>query len=356
MRKVLPIHCYLSPSFSLIILLCWAVTACGQKTDEPVAKPARDHLVEVAVVRSESLNVVRTRTGTLRARREVKIYTQEEGRITALPHYEGDTVTEGELLARLDDTLIRAQLSRASATRKQAQQDVKRLKELRGRKLVSEDEFTRALTQLDVARADEHVLNTRLGYTQIASPIHGVVSARLSEPGNVVERHQHLLTVSDPSSLVTQLPVSELILPHLAKGDIASVRIDALGNQLFEGRIIRIHPNLDPVSRRGTIEVELEPVPAGAAPGQLCRVELSTQPARRQVIPFSALRRDDESEYVFLLDQQGRAQRVKVSSGLRLADKIEIVEGLNDGQQVVTKGFLGLSSGKTVRVVSSEER
>jgi len=344
------------PWFLLFILTASILVACGQKAGEPRDRVAREHLVEVALVQSDNLNVVRTRTGTLRARREVMVYTQEEGRITALSLYEGDKVTEGDVLVRLDDTLIRAQLSRASATRKQAEQDVKRLKELRIRKLVSEDEYTRALTQLDVARADEHVLKTRLGYTTITSPINGVVSARLSEPGNVVERHQHVLTLSDPSLLVTELPVSELILPDLSKGDIARVRIDALGDRVYDGRIVRIHPNLDPVSRRGTIEVVLEPVPAGAAPGQLCRVELSTQPGKRQVIPFSALRRDDSSEYVFVLDEEGKAQRADVSSGLRLAEDIEITQGLRDGQQVITKGFLGLTSGKTVKPVSGEER
>jgi membrane fusion protein (multidrug efflux system) len=355
-RKCLP-----NPSSTLLWLLllsstCVVVAACGQQADKPRDRVARQHLVEVALVQSDNLNVVRTRTGTLRARREVKVYTQEEGRITALPLYEGDKVGKGDVLVRLDDTLIRAQLSRASATRKQAEQDVKRLKELRTRKLVSEDEYTRALTQLDVARADEHVLKTRLGYTTITSPINGVVSARLSDPGNVVERHQHVLTISDPSSLVTELPVSELILPDLSKGDIARVRIDALGEPVYQGRIIRIHPNLDPISRRGTIEVELEPVPTGAAPGQLCRVELSTQAGRRQVIPFSALRRDDTSEYVFVLDEEGKAQRLDVSSGLRLAESIEIKQGLRDGQQVITKGFLGLSPGKPVKPVNSEAR
>ena len=342
--------------FSLLIVTSCMLAACGQKTDKPRDRVPREHLVEVEAVQSDNLNVVRTRTGTLRARREVKVHTQEEGRITALSLYEGDKVGEGDVLIRLDDTLIRAQLSRASATRKQAEQDVKRLKELRTRKLVSEDEYTRALTQLDVAGADEHVLKTRLGYTTITSPINGVVSARLSEPGNVVERHQHVLTLSDPSLLVTELPVSELILPDLSKGDLARVRIDALGDQVYDGRIVRIHPNLDPVSRRGTIEVALEPVPAGAAPGQLCRVELSTQPGERQVIPFSALRRDDSSEYVFVLDPDGKAQRTDVSSGLRLAENIEIRQGLTDGQQVITKGFLGLTSGKTVKPVNSQER
>ena len=356
MRKVLPSHSHTFRWFSLPMFACLVLTACGQQADQARERIARQHLVEVALVQTDNLNVVRTRTGTLRARREVKVYTQEEGRITALALYEGDEVGEGDVLVRLDDTLIRAQLSRASATRKQAEQDVKRLKELRTRKLVSEDEYTRALTQLDVARADEHVLKTRLGYTTITSPINGVVSARLSEPGNVVERHQQVLTLSDPSLLVTELPVSELILPDLAKGDIARVRIDALGDRVYQGRIVRIHPNLDPVSRRGTIEVELEPVPAGAAPGQLCRVELSTKPGKRRVIPFSALRRDDTSEYVFVLDEGGKAQRVDVSSGLRLAENIEIKEGLRDGQQVVIKGFLGLSSGKTVKPVNSEAR
>jgi membrane fusion protein (multidrug efflux system) len=356
MRKVLVGHSHTATWVTGLMFVCFILAACGQQSDIPSERVSRDHLVEVARVVSDNLNVVRTRTGTLRARREVNVYTQEEGRITALPLYEGDSVAEGDVLVRLDDTLIRAQLSRAAATRRQAEQDVKRLKELRGRKLVSEDEYTRALTQLDVARADEHVLKTRLSYTTISSPIDGVVSARLSQPGNVVERHQHVLTISDPSSLVTELPVSELILPHLGKGDVARVRIDALGDQVYEGRIIRIHPNLDPISRRGTIEVELEPVPAGAAPGQLCRVELSTQPGLRRVIPFSALRRDDVSEYVFVLDDAGRAQRVDVSSGLRLAENIEIKQGLVDGQHVITKGFLGLSSGKLVKAVNSGGR
>jgi membrane fusion protein (multidrug efflux system) len=346
---------FLQPAFSLLTgVLLLSLAACSQETGKDKESEAHEHLVETASVRSDNLNVVRTRTGTLRARREVRIYTQEEGRITQLPVYEGDQVAANQVIVRLDDTLTQAQLNRAVANRKQAEQDVKRLKKLIASKVVSEDEYSRALTQLDVARADEQILQIRFGYTTIRSPIAGLVSARLSEPGNIVERHQHVLTISDPSSLMTELPVSELILPSLEIGDVARVRIDALGDQVFEGKITRIHPNLDPVTRRGTIEVELDPVPEGARPGQLCRVELSTRAAKRQVIPFSALRRDDKSEHVFILGSDGKAQRVDVKSGLRLAEKIEILEGLQDGQQVITKGFLGLVPGKQVKPVSRE--
>ena len=120
MRKVLPSHSHTFRWFSLPMFACLVLTACGQQADQARERIARQHLVEIALVQSDNLNVVRTRTGTLRARREVKVYTQEEGRITALPLYEGDEVGEGDVLVRLDDTLIRAQLSRASATRKQA--------------------------------------------------------------------------------------------------------------------------------------------------------------------------------------------------------------------------------------------
>lgn len=335
----------------LILSALVTLAGCAEEVEQTRARDKPVHLVETAAVISDNLSVIRTRTGSLRARREVRIYTQEEGRIIALPVYEGDRVASGEMVLQLDDTLISAQLARAAATRRQAAQNLERLDELRGKKLVSEDEYTRARTQLEVAEADERVLKTRLGYTTIESPITGVVSARLSEPGNIVERHEHVLTISDPSSLVTELPVSELILPGLTKGDVARVRIDALGDREYEGRITRIYPSLDPVTRRGTIEVEIDPVPEGAAPGQLCRVELSTQAASRRVIPFSALRRDSDSEYVFVLDSESKAQRVEVQSGLRLAEKIEIRDGLEDGQQVITKGFLGLAPGKQVQPV-----
>lgn len=343
---------FYSPWIFLFLLAAATVlSGCGQPQDPAGGKRDTAHLVETAAVISDSLSVVRTRAGSLRARREVRIHAQEEGRITSLPFYEGDMVKTGDVVVQLDDTLLRVQLARAAATRKQAAEDVKRLGELRSSKLISENEYTRAVTALEVAEADEQLLQTRLGYTTIRAPFDGVVTARLSDPGNILERHQHVLTIADPSSLVTELPVSELILPGLEVGDVAQVRIDALGDRTFEGRIMRIYPNLDPLTRRGTIEVEIDPVPKGAAPGQLCRVELNTHAARRQVIPYAALRRDASSEYVFVLDADSRAQRVDVESGLRLADKVEIRQGLRDGQQVITRGFLGLSPGKPVKPV-----
>ena len=304
----------------------------------------------LATSRAATTNI--STAGTLRARREVKIHNQEDGEIIQLPFFEGDRVKKGDLLVRLDDKLLRAQLARAVATRLQAEQDLKRTKNLFKKKLVSDEELSRTETALEVAKADEQVLATRLSYTVISAPINGIVSARYSEPGNIAERYTHLLTISDPTSLVTEVTLSELLIFKLSVNDPVNVSIDALGDQAFKGRISRIFPNLDPVTRRGTVEVELKPVPQGARPGQLCRITLKTQAAERLIVSFNALRRDQKGEYVFTIDEQGKAKRTPVVGGLRIGEQLEILKGLSVGQQVVVKGFLDLSDGKKVKVVS----
>jgi len=340
----------------LVTFLLVFVTSCTQQAAEKPAKKKKAHLVEAVEVKLSTLSVEQVRTGTLRARREVEIHNQEDGEIIQLPFYEGDRVKKGDMLVRLDDKLLRAQLARALATRLQAEQDLKRTRNLYKKKLVSEEELSRIETALQVAKADEEILATRLTYTVIEAPISGVVSARYTEPGNIAERYTHLLTISDPTSLVTEVTLSELLITKLSVNDPVDVSVDALGDQAFKGRISRIHPNLDPVTRRGTVEVELKPVPQGARPGQLCRIRLSTQAADRLVIPFNALRRDQKGEYVFAIDEKGKVKRTPVVGGLRIGEQLEILKGLVEGQQVVTKGFLDLADGKKVKIVSLNKK
>ena len=114
----------------------------------------------------------------------------------------------------------------------------------------------------------------------------------------------------------------------------------------------RIHPDVDNRTRLGVLEVVLEPVPEGARAGQFARVTLTSAAVERMLIPFTALLRDRGGEYVYLLDAEGKARRQAVRSGIRIADRVEIREGLEPGQRVITKGFLGLQEGKAVNPVN----
>jgi membrane fusion protein (multidrug efflux system) len=183
----------------------------------------------------------------------------------------------------------------------------------------------------------------------------GLVSERLVETGDVVPRHTHVLTLVDPASLVAELSVSELIIPHLRIGDPVSVRIDALGDELFRGRVARLHPELDPRTRQGVVEIALDPIPDGARAGLFARVTFTIEALERRVVPFASVRRDREGEFVFRVDEAGKARRTAILAGRRLADRIEILEGVEPGDRIVVKGFLGLQEGKKVTPVGAPE-
>lgn len=348
-------HVKLTPFLVFFLLMAAGCDAAppSKKGGGPGQKRGKTaHLVEVAVIQSQPLAHTAERTGTLTALRRVKIFNQEEGRIESLPVHEGDGVLKGGVLVRLDDRLLKTQLDKVRAERQQAESDLKRVQRLRKQKLSSAEKLTLADTALKVARAEEASIRTRLAYARIRAPFDGVVIARLADPGDVAPRHTHLLTLIDADSLVTEVAVSELLLPHFKVGDAARVRIDALGEAAYPGKILRIHPTVDPRTRQGVVEVRLTRVPPGASEGQLCRVTLTTPAITRRTAPFAALQRDREGTFVYLL-KDGKAQRRPVVTGLRLGDAVDVLEGLAEGDRVVVRGFLGLTPGKTIKVVAA---
>ncbi|WP_417549279.1 efflux RND transporter periplasmic adaptor subunit [Methylophaga sp.] len=334
-----------------------SLAGCERDKPTPTAQ-IKPHLVEVVTAELKDISVSRERNGSLKAIQEIQIFNQEEGQIAALPFFEGDRVEKGQVIARLDDGLLRSQLTRAQALTRKSATDLAQIKDLVARKLTTQNELTRIETELAVAKAEEEALQTRLSYFVIRSPITGVVTLRNSEPGNIAERYSHLMTIADQQTLITEVQLSELLLNNLQEGDEASIQIDALragtnSNQDLTGKISRIYPDIDPMTRTGTLEIALNPVPAGARAGQFVRVTLTSQQAKRLLIPFIALRRSVEEEYVFTVNSDNQVQVTPVTTGLEIGDQIEILEGLAGGELVVIRGFTNLRDNKTVKIVNA---
>ena len=336
-----------------VLVMMLSVTACQQDNKSAADKKASEHLVQAITVKREAIQASRLITGTLEPHRQVHIYNEEQGQLRRLPFYPGDRVAAGDVLAELDNSLISAQLDKARATTAQAELDLKRLKRLMERKLTSEDELARAKTTVEQARAEQALLATRLSHTIIKAPFGGVISERLREPGDVLPVHTHILTLHDPDQLIAKISISELLLSNLLLQQVAQMRIDALGDQSYPGKVTRIYPSVDPVTRQGIIEIKLDPVPAGALPGQLVRVTLDarTQPIRS--IPLRVVRFDAKGEFVYRIDAENRAIQVPIKTGAQVNDLVEVVEGVEEGDVIVSEGFLDLRNGKKVRVVNS---
>ncbi len=338
---------------AVLTLLALTLAGCGGEATAPAERPGpRVHLVEVAEAEAGRLDFTAERPGSLRALRQVKIVNQEEGQLIEVRVREDDRVTAGQVLARYDDRIPRAELDKARAELARAEAEHARAARLVAEGFISAEAMTRAQTALELARAEVRLLETRWRHMTLTAPMTGVVARRLVEPGDATPRHSHLLTLIDPTHLVTDVAVSELALPLLRVGGAARVRIDALGDALHPGRILRIHPTLDPGTRNGIVEVELLPLPPGARPGQFCRVTFAGDGPQRVIVPLKALQRDAAGEFVFVLQDDDRVRRVPVASGLRLADRVELVSGLEPGARVVVRGFLELAHGRKVKVVS----
>ncbi|MCW8910526.1 MAG: efflux RND transporter periplasmic adaptor subunit, partial [Gammaproteobacteria bacterium] len=331
----------------LSLLLCTLMlSACSEDpSTNKHKKPA--HLVETTTVSLKEVSLQTTLPGTLEASRTVRIFNQEQGLLKSLPFYESDPVKQNDLLASLDDALIRSDLNKAIATLKQSELDLKRLKNLVPRKLASEDQIAKAKTAVSIAQSEVNRNQTRLKHTQITAPFDGVISERLIEPGDVIPLYSHMLTLIDISSLKVRVYVSELLLPLIKQNDPVSIKIDALGDQAFDGQINRIHPTIDADTRRGVVEINIKPAPDGALPGQLCRITLSTEIKPRRMIPFDAVRHDNQGTYVFRIENN-KARRINIRTGIQHNQDIEILEGLKENDIIVSKGFFGLDHDKEV--------
>jgi len=337
--------------FCIIFLLSLLfVAGCSDEEQHKAKNKAKK--VEITTVVRRPIGVTRIISGTLEAIEIVEIFNQEQGRILQIPYYEGDSVEKDAVLVALDGSLIQAQLDKASASLKQARLDLKRQNRLIKNKLTSEDELARAKTKVDETAAEVNLLKTRLAHTRVRAPFAGVISNRYKSPGDVVPLHSHILTLIAPHSLKARFHVSEILLSHLEKGAPVSLRIDALGDKLHPARILRVHPVVDPLSRQGIVEAKLDPVPDGAVPGQLARLYLATETTPLRTIPLAALRHNPQGEYVFRVDAQDKTRITHVKTGLQLSGRVEILDGLQVGDKVITRGLAGLRDGKKVQVVS----
>ncbi|MCK5696625.1 MAG: efflux RND transporter periplasmic adaptor subunit [Gammaproteobacteria bacterium] len=342
----------------LTVFLLIVFTAMNSACDAPIAEKKRSArslpVVEVAQAEMQLLNHTLTLTGTLQPRRTIHVYNQAPGMLLKLPYYQGDSVQAGDLLAQLDDTIIKADYNKAHATLKQAQIDYGRLQKLAKNNLTSKELLERANTKIRLDQSDYNLQQKRLSYTRIKAPWQGVISERLVESGDVLPLHTHFMSLIDISNLKMTLSLSELHISQIKIGDTIHYQIDALGKQTWSGEIERIFPEINAQTRKGIVELKLTPVPEGAKPGQLARIHLLTAKENVLVIPLSGIRYDQQGAYVFVVNNDMTIQRTNIITGKKYAQQMEILEGLNINDMIVQKGLFGLRSGKKVNILNTK--
>lgn len=338
---------------TLVILLTLLHACSGDTASEGQGKSQQ--LVSTAPAELRDIQISETLAGTLQARRTARIHNQQAGIVSRIHAFPGDKVKQGALLARIEDTLLAAQRDKANAVLDQARLDLQRAEKLAASQLIAEDALARARTGVAMAQADAKLAQAQFDYSRITAPFDGVISERLVDEGDVVAAQTQMFTLLDTRSLKAQVFVSENLLPQLAVNDVATINIES-GNmqdseQNFKGRITRIPPGLEPETRQAEIEIEISQAPAAAMPGQICQVSLQGKKIKKLMIDFDALRHDSNGAFVYVL-HDSKAKRVAVRAGIQHDAYIEILQGINAGDVIITKGFTGLHDGKTVTLAN----
>ena len=343
-------------TLGVLLLTSLLLSGCGEDNTSVKQKHiAKAHKVEISIASIQAVQHKQVVTGSLEAINTLKLYSEESSRITSLPFYESDAVKTGDVIVTLDDQLIQADLDKAVAQRQQAKVSFNRLKKLQPKKLASEEDVTLARTTFDVAIAEEKRQRARLARTSITASFDGVISQRNYEPGDVVAANSHILTMIDPDALRVKLMLSEQWVSLVKSGSSVDVRIDALGDQTFPGSISRIYPTIDTSTRKGTLEITLDPKPAGARAGQLARVNIQTETINKLVIPSSSIHHDIDGSHVFIVNDEMKANKASIQQGLDFGEVTEVLSGVAVGDKVVSKGFLGLRNNKSVTIQNAQQ-
>jgi len=305
-------------------------------------------------------------TGAIAARYDMPIGNDgDTGRIVAIYVEAGDHVERGQLLARLNDSVLTPQVNRLEAALEQAKAqaelsaaEYRRAKGVEAAGALSAEDIQKRYAQsitdaasVKVAAAQLAEYQARLSRTRIVAPIAGTVLTRRAEVGQIASPGgDPLFRIASGGEVEMRGQLAEQDLAQVKVGDPATVHITGL-TKGFEGRVRLLGAIIDPQTRLGEIRITLKPDPA-LRPGAFARGSVSVGKAMRPVVPQTAVLTDSNGSYVFIVDEQSRAQRRAVHVADTSDDGVIIAAGLTGSEHVVTTAGGFLREGEEVKTTS----
>lgn len=342
----------------------WAFTLPFGRGEPQAPPPLPRPIVSEILEGGMTTATVRSIPGVIAAATEVQMAFQTLGRMIERPVDIGDRVKAGDLLARLDPEDLAASTRAAEAGLASAEVDLTtarnaadRARSLAERNVASAAQLEQAERALSSARSAVEQARARLesardaeGHAVMTAPIDGVVSAIRAAPGAVVAAGDPVLTLSSENELEARVDLTEAELDGIAPGTEFLVARDQNDAQPIRGRVDRVSPVADPQTRTRRVHIAL-PRGSGLRLGSLVRASRVTGRTVALTVPAAALLDSPQGPAVWVVQRQSDGARVVlrlVVPGARLGDRLEVIEGLAPGAEVVTRGIHSLAEGQPV--------
>ncbi len=331
-----------------------AAAPAGSTVAPPLLPAASDGRVAVEAAEVEQIPLPRgvSAVGSLRSENSVMLRPEITGRIAEINFEEGGKVKQGQVLIRLDDSVVKAQLHQAQANLSLAQSQYRRAVELGKQGFISKQARDEAASQLKVQQAAAALAQAHLDKTVIAAPFDGLVGLRNVSVGDYVSPGIDLVPIESIDPLKVDFRIPEQFLGLVHPGLKLKLGFDALPGQEREGEVGAISPLVDVGGRSILLRANVPNADGALRPGMFARVRLQFADDLGLVVPETALAPSGEEQYVYRIED-GKARRVVVQVGLRRGGKVEILSGLRAGDRIVTAGLQKVRDGDTVRILDA---
>lgn len=330
------------------------LSGCGNSEGE--GQPP-EFAVNVIVVESklklvsDKINLV----ATLAPNERVEIQNLISGVVTVIHFKEGESVEAGDLIFELDTQKLRARVAEAEGTYELAEINRKRYIKLLESNTVSQQEFDQAMSRYSVLSATLALRRRQLDDSILRAPFSGVVGYRRVSPGQFIQQGETITTLVDSNPIKADFQVPERFLGELRINQEINITVPAYPTERFFGNVYFIAPEVAQETRTVLVRATIDNTSERLKPGMFGNLELVLQVKEKAlVIPESALITQGNKIQVMVVGSDNTVQVNYVTTGLRLEGEVEITDGLNIGERVITEGHQKVESASKVNPLSVE--
>ncbi len=305
--------------------------------------------VEAIVLRPEKIDNKILATGTVLANEEVELNAEISGKIEHIMFKEGGRVQKGDLLLKINDAELQAQLLKLDFQERLTEDIEQRRKKLLENNLISPEDHEIALNELISIKAEIQLVKAQIDKTEIRAPFDGTVGLRYVSEGSYVSTDTRIANLQDAKHVKVDFSIPERYANSVRREQLIHFMI-AGSDERYEGKIYEIEPKIDPVTRTLQLRAISPNKDGKVIPGAFAEVELVLQHLDSALmVPTEALVPVLRGHQVYLL-KNGRAQPQSVEIGIRTETKVQITAGLQVNDTLITSGILRMVPGLPVRI------
>ncbi len=297
--------------------------------------------------------------GSVETKQNVLIYPEYQGMLTSVYVKKGDRVAKGQTLARIDDGGLSSQLAQLETQAALAKTTFERQQRLWDQKIGSEIQYLQTKTQYEASQNAVNQLKSQLAKTNVSAPFSGVIDEIITEQGTVVSPGQALFRIVNLSNMYVAAEVPESYLATITPGKEVDVYLPVLG-EMLRSKIRETGNYINPANRTYTIEVDVPNKDGAVKPNLSARLSINDYTAENSIlIPLNVINENaDGDQYVYTAsaktntDNQMIASRQVIKVGKTQGDMIEVLEGLNTGDQVIAEGARSVKDKQEIKIIN----